>query len=100
MLWSLVIGYATVQRDSSQSMIERRRELRVSTNRRGVIKFGARGQELPCTVHDLTSQGAGLSVASAFGVPRTFSLAIDGEASPRFCRLVWSEGKRLGVSFE
>jgi hypothetical protein len=27
-------------------------------------------------------------------------LAIDGEAAARHCRVVWTEGKKLGVSFE
>lgn len=51
-------------------------------------------------MHDLTPCGAGLSVGSVFGVPRTFSLTIDGDTGSRFCRVVWCEGKRLGVAFE
>jgi hypothetical protein len=89
-----------VQYNPSQTLAERRREARVSANRRGMIKLGARGQELPCTVHDLTSRGAGLSVARTFGIPNTFTLAIDGEPMSRFCRVVWSESKKLGVAFE
>jgi hypothetical protein len=34
------------------------------------------------------------------GIPRTSTLAIDGEPMARFCRVMWSEGKMLGVSFE
>jgi hypothetical protein len=79
--------------------IERRREARVSTNRRGLIKFGARGQDLCCTVHDLSLSGAGLSVPSAFGLPNNFILAIDGEKTTRYCRVMWVEGKKLGVAF-
>ena len=51
-------------------------------------------------MHDLTARGAGLSVGSVFGVPGTFSLLIDGDSGSRFCRVVWCEGKRLGVAFE
>ena len=79
--------------------IERRREIRVAVNRRGLIKFGAHGQEICCTVHDLSAGGAGLSVGSAFDLPRNFSLAIDGEKDFRFCRVAWVEGRRLGVAF-
>ena len=65
-----------------------------------MIKFGASGRDLPCTVHDLTSNGAGLSVVSAFGLPKVFRLAIDGEREDRYCKLAWVDGNRLGVSFE
>jgi hypothetical protein len=86
--------------NARQSVFDRRRDVRVSTNKRGLIKFGPQGLKLPCTIHDLTARGAGLSVASAFGLPRVFTLAIDGERSGRFCRVAWSEGKKLGVCFE
>jgi hypothetical protein len=79
-------------------MLERRQEPRISTSKRGVIKFGA--AEQVCSVNDLTPRGAGLSVFSSFGVPRIFLLAIDGEAAARHCRVVWTDGKKLGVSFE
>jgi hypothetical protein len=81
-------------------MLERRREMRASVNKRGVIKFGAAGQELPCTVHDLTPHGAGLSVGTTFGIPRVFQLSIDGQAQNRHCRVMWVNGRNLGVSFE
>jgi len=66
----------------------------------GAIKFGAAGHELPCTVIDLTPRGAGLLVSSAFGVPRVFQLTINGESGVKYCRVVWTEGSKLGVTFE
>jgi hypothetical protein len=33
-------------------------------------------------------------------LPRVFLLTIDGEATSRHCRVIWSDGKKLGVSFE
>jgi hypothetical protein len=81
-------------------MLDRRKEIRTPVNQRGAIKFGAAGQELPCTVTDLTARGAGLSLGTTFGVPRVFLLTIDGEANNRHCRVVWANGKKLGVSFE
>jgi hypothetical protein len=80
-------------------MFERRREFRTRTNLRGAIKFGATGKELPCTVLDLTPQGAGLSVGTTFGVPQVFQLMVDGEKASRHCRVVWTDDKKLGVSF-
>lgn len=81
-------------------MFERRRESRVGIYKRGIIKFGAAGTGLPCTVVDLTPSGAGLSVGSTFGLPQIFQLAIDGEFGVRYCRVVWTDNKKLGVSFE
>ncbi|MFI4960349.1 MAG: PilZ domain-containing protein [Hyphomicrobiales bacterium] len=81
-------------------MFERRQDRRISTSKRGLIKFGAAGTELVCSVNDLTLRGAGLSVISSFGVPRCFQLAIDGEAGTRHCKVIWTDGKKLGVSFE
>ncbi|MGH6684516.1 MAG: PilZ domain-containing protein [Pseudolabrys sp.] len=81
-------------------MSERRQDPRVPTSKRGFIKFGAAGTEMPCSVNDLTSNGAGLSVSTSFGVPRVFQLAIDGETGARHCRVIWTDGKKLGVSFE
>jgi hypothetical protein len=79
-------------------MLDRRQEPRISVSKRGVIKFGA--AESVCSVHDLTPHGAGLSVISSFGVPRSFQLAIDGETASRHCKVIWTDGKKLGVSFE
>jgi hypothetical protein len=69
-------------------------------SKRGLIKFGAAGTQLPCSVNDLTPRGAGLSVVSSFGLPRVFQLVIDGEAAARHCNVIWTDGKKLGVSFE
>ena len=81
-------------------MLDRRRDIRTTTNRRGAIRFGASGQEMPCTIIDLTPRGAGLSLGTTFGVPGVFQLAIDGEKGNRHCRVVWADGRKLGVSFE
>lgn len=83
-----------------QTLNERRQDTRVSAHRRGVIKFGPAGHELSCTVEDLTTTGAGLHVPSTFGLPRVFRLTIDDEVGSKHCRVVWTDGKRVGVSFE
>ena len=85
-----------------RAAVERRREARnlAQQQQRAVIKFGPSGQTLPCTIHNLTSEGAGLSVGRTFGLPEVFRLAINGEREDRYCKLIWVDGKRLGVSFE
>jgi hypothetical protein len=44
--------------------------------------------------------GAGLHVATTFGLPKVFRLTVDGETQTRHCRVVWTDGKRVGVSFD
>jgi PilZ domain len=84
----------------SVTIDDRRKDSRVSANKRGRIKFGPSGQEMPCTVEDLTAAGAGLQVGSTFGLPKVFRLTVDGDSETRHCRVVWTDGKKLGVSFE
>lgn len=81
-------------------MLERRRDIREAKNLRGVIRYGAAGQEIPCTVANLTPRGAGLSLGTTFGVPEVFHLRIDGEPHSRHCRVAWTNSKMLGVAFQ
>jgi hypothetical protein len=81
-------------------MTERRRDDRRPATTRGIIKYGPAGQEVVCAVDDLTARGAGLRVGTAFGLPQVFRLTIDGESIARHCRVIWVDGKKLGVSFE
>lgn len=81
-------------------MIDRRSEPRQPTHLRGLARYGASSHEKPCSVSDLSTRGAGLNFASTFGIPNQFSLLIDGEKQARHCRVVWSDGRRLGVQFE
>lgn len=55
---------------------------------------------MACSVENLTTTGAGLHVGTTFGLPRVFQLNVDGEPQARHCRVVWTEGKRLGVTFD
>jgi hypothetical protein len=77
-----------------------RTEGRTSSNKTGLIKFGAAGYQRPCSIIDLTPNGAGLTVASGFGIPEVFQMTIDGETKVRQCRVIWAQGGRLGVAFE
>ncbi len=81
-------------------MLDRRKDTPSPTHLLGIIKFGAAGQQMSCSVDNLTESGAGLHVGTTFGLPKVFRLTVDGEAQTRYCRVVWTDGKRLGVSFE
>ena len=77
-----------------------RKETRAPLNKTGTIRFGAAGHELGCIVTDLTPRGAGITLVSAFGIPRTFQMKINGEPEVKHCRVIWVQGSKLGVSFE
>ncbi len=84
----------------STVMHDARKETRAPLNKTGIIRFGAAGHELGCTVTDLTPRAAGITLVSAFGIPRTFQLKINGEPESKHCRVIWAQGSKLGVSFE
>jgi PilZ domain len=56
--------------------------------------------KVQCTLQDLTSSGACLTLASTYAVPETFELTLDHGRSRRPCRVRWRTGDRMGVSFE
>lgn len=86
--------------DLIRRLVEHRRKVRRPAHLRGLIKYGPPAKDRPCTVHDLSSQGAGLSVISAFGLPQSFWLNLDGEHNDRYCEVMWVDGNRLGVLFQ
>jgi hypothetical protein len=57
-------------------------------------------EKVQCTLHDLTSTGACLTLASTYRVPDGFELTFDHGRSRRPCRVKWRTHDRLGVSFE
>lgn len=63
-----------------------------------VIRRGA--TTMQCTLQDLTSTGACLTLPSTCQVPDTFELTFDRGRSNRPCRVKWRDGNKLGVSFE
>lgn len=56
--------------------------------------------KVQCTLQDLTSTGACLTLASTYRVPDTFELTFDKGRSRRPCRVMWRTGDRVGVAFE
>jgi len=68
--------------------------------RNAEIVLGRPAGKVHCTLQDLTSTGARLSVASTHGVPDSFELTFDQGRSCRLCRVTWRNGNTLGVAFE
>ncbi len=53
-----------------------------------------------CTVQNITSGGACLTVANTQGLPLTFELTFEHGRTRRPCRMVWRTSDSIGVTFE
>jgi PilZ domain len=76
---------------------ERRTSRRQRTLKAGKIVLSHGTSVLDCTVRNVTSTGASLSLPSAATVPAEFDLQLDGETRP--CTVVWRRLAGLGVKF-
>ena len=79
-------------------MIEKRRSQRFRVLKGATIAF--EGNDLACTVRNLSDGGAALDFASTLNVPPSFTLVIDSNRFTRRCRPVWANAKRLRVAVE
>ena len=59
-----------------------------------------RSSVIHCTLQDLTSTGAQLSLASTYRIPDTFELTFEHGRTRRPCWVVWRTGNRFGVRFD
>ncbi len=64
----------------------------------GKIAFD--GNDVECTVRNLSSKGAALELASSVDLPPSFMLVIEADQFVRRCHPVWSSNKRIGVAFD
>ena len=78
---------------------QRRHVARRRVLKSGTIEFGAKNlNSLPCTIRDYNEGGARIRVDSPMWFPDAFLLSSDaGERRP--CRVVWRDGRTLGVAF-
>jgi PilZ domain len=76
---------------------ENRNSQRRRVLKSGTISFG--GGAIDCTVRNLSETGAALDVTTPLGIPDTFDLLIEAEASRWRSRVVWRKEKRIGVAF-
>ncbi len=76
-----------------QRSAARNRILRPAT-----IEFG--GSAIPCMVRNISGAGAMLDVATTADVPELFTLTVKADGHRTLCRLVWRNGKRIGVALE
>jgi hypothetical protein len=59
-----------------------------------------RSSVIHCTVQNITSGGACLTLANTYGMPDTFELTFEHGRTRRPCRVVWRTHDSLGVAFE
>jgi len=83
-----------------ENKTERRNVTRTRVSRNAKIIVPRRAPMIHCTVHDITSGGACLTVADTYGVPQTFDLTFEQGRTRRACRVVWRTNDKLGVLFE
>jgi len=79
-------------------MEEHRAQPRHRILKAGTIEFG--GEQIPCTVRNLSASGAGVEVNSPLWFPDRFVLAVPSEGWRKPCRVVWRAEKRVGIAFE
>jgi hypothetical protein len=79
-------------------MIEKRRSQRFRVLKGGSIAF--EGNNVACTVRNISDGGAALDLTNTTGVPPSFTLVIASKHLVRRCRPVWVTEKRVGVAFE
>lgn len=80
-------------------MDNRRTLQRTHVLRNAKILVSSRSPVIHCTVHNITSAGACLSLANTQGLPTEFELTFEHGRTRRACRVIWRSGNGLGVTF-
>jgi hypothetical protein len=81
-------------------MSERRKEQRQLTLKTGkIISFDIQS-EIDCAILDISDGGARILLPVGIDLPDTFDLAVDPDGQAKYCRVVWKQGNRIGVSFQ
>lgn len=65
----------------------------------GMICFNDRHSTLPCTVRDLSDEGARLRLNGSVDAPDTFELFIELDGVWVECEVVWRSNNEIGVAF-
>ena len=80
--------------------ITTKREARKSVRQSGWITLDGGFAARPCTVLDLSSAGAKITVDDPQAVPAKVRLALSRDTrAGRPCQVVWRRGKTLGIKF-
>lgn len=77
-------------------MDDRRAKARSRTLKSGKILLGKKA--VPCTVRNISEDGACLLVAGTYGLPSEFEFAFN-DLPPRPCKVIWLDATTLRVQF-
>ena len=83
---------------TADEMTERRKLERTDVDE--VAYISGDGAALRCRVVNMSEEGAAIELPSKRHVNSTFKLMLEKDRIIRSCRLVWSSGNLIGVSFE
>lgn len=78
---------------------QRRRETRMALQKAATIVVEQTGQVISCTLRDIHTRGARISVMAHYAIPDEFMLKSRQEGLDTRARVAWRRGNELGVSF-
>ncbi|HWK95333.1 MAG TPA: PilZ domain-containing protein [Pseudolabrys sp.] len=79
---------------------EKRKDRRQTLHHTASIVLGP-DRVVSCAILDVSDSGARLEPEGSDAVPDRFNLVLSGNGTPRrHCRVIWREGKQIGVTFE
>ena len=58
------------------------------------------GFSTPCTIVNISPEGAAIEVTDVTSIPRTFKLMTANDRVVRNCRVVWIKRNTLGLEFD
>ncbi len=76
-----------------------RREERVEKTKAATICVDGAEMNFPCTVRDIHSSGARLSIVNAQGIADTFLLIVRSDDLIARCKVAWRKSNEIGVRF-
>jgi PilZ domain len=83
-------------REMDQDQVERRQSVRETGPFAAVVRLYS-GRSVPCAVLNLSDHGAKLALAKEANLPKEFELSIPARNASWRVRVVWQQGKELGV---
>ncbi|MGH6711286.1 MAG: hypothetical protein ACREEK_20220 [Bradyrhizobium sp.] len=80
-------------------MAERRKIDRHKTTNGAMIFFNEEPGVFSCALRDINDVGIGLRLNDPNTIKPTFNITMDNFKSVRKCRMIWSRGSYIGVTF-
>lgn len=78
---------------------ERRSAVRQRAFLKAIVWYNSKAASIGCTVRDISDGGARLVLASELPIPVEFDLEIPSRDQETPARIVWRNGREIGVAF-